>query len=114
MPHATKVVFLISLFITVSLFVYPYFKTKEYPYADGNTVIGYPRVAYSFGGGMCAVDRPDGSIGRGSCPPQWMPLENSILDLGFVVGAPLLLAGAVHVLQRRNPAAKKYKRKVFY
>lgn len=97
-----SVVFLLSLLITVSLFVYPYIETKDAPYADGNTVIGFPYVAYSFGGGMCAFDGPDGIGGKGSCPPQWMPLEHILFDLGFVLGAPLLSGGIAYFLRKRK------------
>ncbi len=80
--------FLIPFIITFALFCYPYMKTRNAPSYDGNTVIGYPLIAYSFGGGMCAFDGPNGMGGKGGCPPAFF-LENMLVDLLFVFGIPL-------------------------
>ena len=82
--------FIVPLLITIALFCYPYYETRGAPAHDGNTVIGYPLTAYSFGGGKCT---------SGACPPNRYP-ANIFIDLILLLGGPF----AVHNIARKMSA----------
>lgn len=100
MSRKVQYTFFVSLLCTVGVFVYPYIQTIDAPNGDGNTEIGYPFIAYSFGGGRCAFDGPEFFGGTRPCPPAWSSWEPIMLDIGFVVGTPLILSLIVYFVQR--------------
>jgi hypothetical protein len=99
--------FILPLVITTALFCYPYYQTRHAPASDGNTVIGWPMTAYSFGGGMCLVlvEQNGRRVDRkGGCPPHFYR-ENAVADAAFVLGVPLVIYGAVALRRRRRKSS---------
>lgn len=101
MSKSALIWFFVPLLVTLSLFCYPYIATRHAPSWDGNTVIGYPLTAYSFGGGLCMVEAPNAMGGAASCPPQSFPM-NAVVDLVFVFAIPTIIFMVARTVSKRH------------